>query len=201
MSMVSVQLEDALQGLIDFRLDTIDRMLLGRMPRQDRLAIVKEVESQIYEQLHERGADEVGRDDVLAVLARLDPPEAYLPEESDEGPAVGIRPGPSRPLGPARRKDARASFVSGIVGLSALAALFALTPLIYFIADMVFESTTLLFAGLLGTILLAFAGGAVAVVMGIRARKGGGWAIVGVAAGSIAVSLSPGLGLIVLVSL
>ena len=45
----TVQLSDSLQALIDSRLDTVDRMLLGRLSRQDRLAIVREVESQIHE--------------------------------------------------------------------------------------------------------------------------------------------------------
>ena len=43
-----------LRGLIDSRLDTIDRMLLGRFPRSERLEVVREVESQIYDLLGER---------------------------------------------------------------------------------------------------------------------------------------------------
>ncbi|MFO0889261.1 MAG: hypothetical protein U0790_08995 [Isosphaeraceae bacterium] len=69
-----------MQSLIDSRLDTIDRMLLGRLPRGERLEVVREVESQIFELLRERGgAGEVTRDDVIDALRRLDPPEAYLP--------------------------------------------------------------------------------------------------------------------------
>ena len=45
MTTTTAQLSESLQILIDSRLDTIDRMLLGRVSRQDRLAIVREVES------------------------------------------------------------------------------------------------------------------------------------------------------------
>src|SRR5262249_3020983 len=97
MTVASVQLSESLQALVDARLDTIDRMRLGRVPRQDRLAIVKEVETQVFEQLCERDADraQLGREDVLAVLARMDPPEAYIPDEAG-GQLSPVR-GTSRP--------------------------------------------------------------------------------------------------------
>ena len=44
----SVQVPELLQTLIDSRLDTIDRMLLGRLPRTERLEIVREVELQNF---------------------------------------------------------------------------------------------------------------------------------------------------------
>ena len=47
MTVATTQVSESLQSLIDSRLDTIDRMLLSRLSRQDRLAIVREVESQI----------------------------------------------------------------------------------------------------------------------------------------------------------
>ena len=87
-TITSVQVPELLQALIDSRLDTIDRMLLGRLPRSERLEIVREVESQIFELLQERCSDEPTREDVLAVLARLDPPEAYLPEELEREPGA-----------------------------------------------------------------------------------------------------------------
>ena len=63
-------LTEALQALVDARLDTIDRMLLGKVDRQDRLAIGREVESQIFDLLRGRDGETIGRDEVLAVLAR-----------------------------------------------------------------------------------------------------------------------------------
>ena len=47
----STQVPGTVQALIDCRLDTIDRMLLGRLPRSDRMEVVQEVESQIFELL------------------------------------------------------------------------------------------------------------------------------------------------------
>ena len=75
-------LDDGAQILIDSRLDTIERMLLGQVPRADRLAIVREVEAQIHDLLADRTPDDTDRDAVLAALGRLDPPEAYLPDEA-----------------------------------------------------------------------------------------------------------------------
>ncbi len=92
MMVAQAPLAEALRTLIDARLDTIDRMLLGRVSRQDRLDIVREVELQVLDQLGDRDAATLGREDVLAVLARLDPPEAYLPEE---GPAAQAAPRPA----------------------------------------------------------------------------------------------------------
>ena len=40
----SIHVSESLQTLIDCRLDTIDRMLLGRLPRSERMEIVREVE-------------------------------------------------------------------------------------------------------------------------------------------------------------
>src|SRR3954451_12809710 len=91
-TIASVRVPESLQTLIDSRLDTIDRMLLGRLPRAERLEVVREVESQIFELLQERCSDEPTREDVLAVLARLDPPEAYLPEELEREPGARLRP-------------------------------------------------------------------------------------------------------------
>ena len=85
-----------MQALVDARLDTIDRMLLGRVARQDRLAIVREVESQIHDLLGEPRPRPLDRDDVLAVLARLDPPEAYLPEDLDPPAVVRCEVTPAR---------------------------------------------------------------------------------------------------------
>lgn len=90
---VVASLEENAQALIDARLDTIERMLMGQVSRGDRLAIVREVESQIHDLLADRNPNDTDRDAVIAVLARLDPPEAYLPDEAGEisRPAVTAR--------------------------------------------------------------------------------------------------------------
>lgn len=81
MSTLATALSADLQALVDARLDTIDRMLMGMMPRADRLAIVEEVSSQIEEMLARKDKEITDREDVLEVLSRLDPPEAYLAED------------------------------------------------------------------------------------------------------------------------
>jgi hypothetical protein len=170
-----------LQRLIDARLDTIDRMLLGRLPRADRLAVVREVEGQVYELLGERPGHELDREDVLAVLARLDPPEAYLPEEGGhEAAAVLLPPRASArgAAGPAR--------VTGILGLLLL-GLVALWPVTLLLTELSEAGDAGLFL-LLGESLLMAAGGVPVFVLSVVWRRGGGWAVLGVVAGAIGVT-------------
>jgi hypothetical protein len=80
-----------LQTLIETRLDLVDRVLLdARVPRSERTGILQELEAQILEQL-ERRTSQPTREDLLAVLAALDPPEAFLADDEDAGTAT-IRP-------------------------------------------------------------------------------------------------------------
>jgi hypothetical protein len=164
--------------LIDSRLDTIDRMLLGRLSRQDRLAIVREVESQIHELIQANDADELTREDVLAVLARLDPPEAYLPDETDGGPVSVQRSVAPRVTEPLIKGDRRVARISGILGLSAL-ALILLMPLVYFVA-IAFNSEVVLFALGGGILMLISVAATLGLVLGIVARQSGVWALVGI---------------------
>jgi hypothetical protein len=43
MTVATARISESLQTLIDSRLDTIDRMLMGRVGRAERMAIVREV--------------------------------------------------------------------------------------------------------------------------------------------------------------
>jgi len=183
MSIASTQLPTALQTLIDSRLDTIDRMLLGRVPRQDRVAIVREVESQVFELLSDR--DDPSREDVLAVLARLDPPEAYL---SDEDEVESASPSP-RPRTVAAVRSGSSVVVkalkwpkaAGIVGIIAL-GLLIFSPQLYLVMAV--------FGGELLVCMLLFAapammlGGAVfSIAVGTMHRRSGAWAVVGIVTG------------------
>jgi hypothetical protein len=189
MTVTTAQLTDSMQTLIDARLDTIDRMLLGRVPRADRLAIVREVEGQIYDLLAERGSDEPDRDDVLAVLARLDPPEAYLPEEGPGGPAVLRAPSPARVARPAAKPDVSGvARASGILGIAAL-TIFFLTPAI-FLGTELLGSEILLYVGVFGAAALSFVTGLVGIALALFARLRGAWAIVGLVTGVLAVLFS-----------
>jgi hypothetical protein len=202
MSVATTELSRSTQHLIDSRLDTIDRMLLGRVSRQERIEIVREVEAQIFEQLHERGADEFSRDDVLAVLGRLDPPEAYLPEvEGDAGPVpVRTRLSPAPRAGhtqPVRRGDPRIAKVSGILGLVSLACLM-LVPLSYIIAALLNEEIIFYVLGGAALVLPLIAS-VLGIVLAIYSRMSSVWAVIGVT--TAALSIFGSFSLVILVVL
>jgi hypothetical protein len=190
MMVASIQVSGLLQMLIDSRLDTIDRMLLGRLPRSERLEIVREVESQIFELLQERDSGELTREDILAVLARLDPPEAYLPEKMGSHlPETSWRTNSSRQtIRPMRERDPRTDKASGILGLVTL-GMVLLIP-VGFLLEMVFNSelpTILLWSGVAGCM---FIGGIVALALGIYSRMSGGWAIIGIVTSAFSILIS-----------
>jgi hypothetical protein len=189
MTLATAQLSGSLQTLIDSRLDTIDRMLLGRLSRQDRLAIVREVESQIHELLQERDNAELTRDDVLAVLARLDPPEAYISDEPETiaAPARDTLQSRSTPAAP--RADQRAARASGVLGLGAL-ALIVMYPALFFIALTV-QSQFLALALFGATVGLAFPATILGLVLGVYSRKRGVWAVVGILTCVLSLLLTP----------
>jgi hypothetical protein len=94
--MTAEMLNPQLRSLIDERLDAIDRVLVqARIGWTERRNIVEEVETQIFELLARRGQSPT-EEDVLAVLAAIDPPEAYLPEESRATPVAAV----ASPTGP-----------------------------------------------------------------------------------------------------
>ncbi len=175
------------QGLIDARLDTIDRMLLGRTTRADRLDIVREVESQIFEQLQQRGAGEPGRDDVLAVLSRLDPPEAYLPDD-DGRPAARSATPVGRPVAspldrnPGRSTTGRVSGLAGLVGACALSGI-----IVSGLGAHLLGSIWPIYLGSGGSALVALVAGSIGVVLGLYERCRHPWSIVGVVAGAAAI--------------
>jgi hypothetical protein len=190
MMVATARISDSVQTLIDSRLDTIDRMLLGRLSRQDRLAIVREVESQIHELIQARDADELTREDMLAVLARLDPPEAYLPDETEgDGEPVSMRkPSAARNTQPELKGDLKVGRASGILGLAAI-VLMLLQPVTYAIAVALHSELALMVLGG-GNLLLVGVAAALGLVLGVVARKSGAWAIVGIVTSVLAPVLA-----------
>lgn len=181
-------LSDAQQMLIDARLDTIDRMLIGRVPREDRLAIVREVESQIQELLAARDAAAASREEILEVLRRLDPPEAYLPEDSE---ARDIPCSPrfvnlSAPMAvksqPAKSRYGR---LGGILGLASFGSLL-LFPIIYFLVA-IFESELLFILGFSALTLLGLASSITGLALSIRGRGAGVLPVLGIISSAIAL--------------
>lgn len=191
-TMTSVRVAESLQTLIDSRLDTIERMLLGRLPRAQRLEIVREVESQIFDLLQERTSDEPSREDVLAVLARLDPPEAYLPEETGETiahprPLVGMARTAQTQAGGARRRTALAS---GILGIVTIVLLLLMFPLVLGLSNL--NLGVLLIVFWYTAAAIALVGSVTTVGLAIYSRLQGHWAITGLILGIIDLIWSAG---------
>jgi hypothetical protein len=190
----TVRLTPALEALIDARLNTIDRMLLDAVPRQDRLAIVRDVETQIHEQIQARETGELSREDVLAVLASLDPPEAYLPEanlpelsgDSQARPrsVTTVRPTSDR-LNSATSGTARTSGVLGIVALIGS----ILLPAVVLLLALLSESGAILAIGAVFSSVLVLTGGILAIVFAARAGLRHGWAMAGLVTSLVAMPL------------
>jgi hypothetical protein len=195
MAVGSMRISESLQILIDSRLDTIDRMLLGRVLRQERMEIVREVELQVYELLQERDSTELTRDDVLAVLAQLDPPEAYLPEEMRGDRSISSRPATSSSQTPRPRPSGKfqTGKLSGILGLVSLSLAPVLGPFGYasiFVLNS--EIPAIIIWLCAGGIM--FLTGIIGVAFAVQARLNGPWAIAGAITSAFSI-LSSFLGL------
>src|SRR3954470_9748469 len=104
---------------IDAYLDAVDLALLkANAPRAGRTAIARDLESHILDMLHERAA---GREptlaDVSAVLATMDPPDAYAAAPAgNPAPPPPVFHRPSRRL-PGQIKWSAILCVAGLFGL------------------------------------------------------------------------------------
>ena len=121
--MTAAEFSPDFRYLIDARLDAIDQVLRRvHVAYSERRNIVSEVETQIYELLSRRSEDP-SRDDVLAVLDSLDPPESYIPEElRDQSAGEPGQPAssPRRPRLPTRTVQAVAKLLAAIACVAAL---------------------------------------------------------------------------------
>ncbi len=192
----SIHVSESLQTLIDCRLDTIDRMLLGRVPRSERVEIVREVELQIYELLGERSGNELIREDVLTVLGRLDPPEAYLPDESSSEslPRRGTAPALSRQ--PLREPNPWTGRASGILGITMFVMLLMLYPLVVLLSELFSGNAAVVMIMWYGVALVAFVGSIIGLVFAVQARVRGGWAVAGLVTSIISLLLSLAAGVL-----
>jgi hypothetical protein len=188
----SIQVPEFLQVLIDSRLDTIDRMLLGRLPRAERLEVVREVESQVFELLQGRSdGGEVTRDDVLDALRRLDPPEAYLPEEfgSEPGPRPtgAIRPRPAgHPVPTAASPRSPVGLASFLVGIGASMLVLFQLPVLIAAANIFSGNATPIYLIYYAYTVVVAATAVTAIGLAGKARLGSGWAIAGLVIGILA---------------
>lgn len=93
--------------LIEARLESLDRLLLGHVPRAARLEAVRQTEAHIDSLLAAMPASALDREQILGILARVAPPESFLPTEFAGNPAERTRhdhndTSPQEPLGPAK---------------------------------------------------------------------------------------------------
>ena len=153
---------------------------------------MREVEAQIFEQLHERGAEDPSREDVLAVLGRLDPPEAYLPDEAGEaGPvppriSTGPRAGRSQPV---RKGDPPGAKASGILSLVAMSLILLGCPIVLGLVVATSSVAVLYILGG-GILTLAFICSILAITLAVYSRLANAWAIVGLVNGILAILAS-----------
>ena len=178
---------NAAKMLIDARLDAIDRALLGRVSRAERLDVVGEVESRIDDLLRERcgPGSEPSREDVLAVLARLDPPEAYLGDE--ERPEVPSPASPARFASPpVRDRPARGVNVPAILGVGAAASSLGFPLGLAWALASGTESVTFALWGMATLAMLI--GGSLAVTLGlVEGPRRTTATLVGLISGSVAL--------------
>lgn len=122
--MMGSTMEDngAVQSHIDNHLDRIDAVLqVGGMSRSERRHILDDVQTQIHDMLAERCAATPTVEEVRAVLAELDPPEGYAPENAPPGyRTVQIAPVPEK----------KPSLVKEVLGRIALMGLIIDMPLV-----------------------------------------------------------------------
>ena len=190
--LTSPTMSEACQSLIDARLDTIDRMLIGQVPRSDRTAIIGEIESQIHELLSGYDSDSITREDVLNVLRRLDPPEAYLTSNSEGENFVRLRQSLSGTAvktdqkNVSRRPQSNSGRVGGIIGICSLVLVLVAPPVCWFGAIFL-ESELFLFSTLLLTAFLGLAGSVTGLIFSIRGRTQGVLPILGMFTSVIAL--------------
>ncbi|MBS0264186.1 MAG: hypothetical protein JSS02_19775 [Planctomycetes bacterium] len=188
----TLTLAEAQQALIDARLDTIDRMLQGRVPRADRAAILHEVESQIHDLLAGYDLQLITSDDIIGVLRRLDPPEAYL--SSDERGGVSVAPSrqPATPPRSMASKSAAGGWkegkVGGLLGIGSLGLILLGCPMVYLMAALM-ESEIVLFGGAGMSALLSFITAICGLVFSIRGRRQGVLPIFGIVSAALALPL------------
>lgn len=169
----------ALQSLIDARLDTIDRMLLGRLPRADRLAIVEEVETQIGELIAKQAGEPQTREEILEILEQLDPPEAYLPEEGTlfSSPQASVSASPLKTNGPTKSQT-KLGLIGGWIGIGSL-CLFPAVASFPLIVAVLTNSEILTYFAISLLVLFGFVGFASGLTLSLLGRKDGLFPILG----------------------
>lgn len=174
--------------MLSAQLDALDRVLLGLLPREERLAIVSQVESRILE---------------------LGTTNADAEVDSNASIASSLQPVLSNSATQRRVKRSRLALSSGVLGIVAMGLLIAL-PICYFLVAMlsdVLDGLSVIFLIGIHTYAIGIFGAA-ALVFGLlslwrlgmrRNMTGKAWAITGVCTGPLPM-LAGGVATILLIA-
>lgn len=177
---------------LEARLDAIDQLLLGCLPRGERLAIVASLEEKL------RSHCVASSEQPWAVGRSLAETLPYpVPALAHNG---GTSPGLWQNVGRLRLRRSRLALVSGILGIVGGALLFG-TPLIYgaamMFAELLDETIAIISLVAYAALILIASGGAilagVVALWRLRRRKdvgGKGWAITGLCTGPIPLGIT-----------
>ncbi|MFO0818090.1 MAG: DUF3824 domain-containing protein [Pirellulales bacterium] len=180
------------------RLDGIDQMLIGLVPRPERLAIVADLERRIRE---------LAANDPEYRVDAARTPSVVPPADVNPSSTLDRTITPAQP-----RRRSKLAFISGISGIVSLVMLVA-TPVLYVVislySEMIEDSGGEMAAAivLLGQVFLVALGGFAAVALGIAGAvvvskhrqqlEGSGWAATGLCTGMMPMLLGGLLCLIV----
>lgn len=165
------------QRVIDERLDELDRLLLGLLPRTERLAIVTDVESRVKA---------LGDDAPLAEL-----------------PATASAALLARTAGRPAARRSRVALSSGVLGIVSAGCLL-LSPILFIVASVAAEAlgeeftialmSLFVFVLVVGGGLAVFLGGAsiIRLARNGQTKTGTGWAITGLCTGLLPMLLGVG---------
>ena len=126
---------------------------------------------------------------MLAVLARLDPPEAYLPDETEDVPDPCTRDESlhrvTQPAAQGRPQGRASQRHPGLGGSCAL-----LAPALGYLIAVAFKSEAVLIVLCGGNLAVDVRRSVLGLVLGVIARKSGPWAVVGIVTSVLAPFLS-----------
>jgi hypothetical protein len=170
-------LTDDCRFLVDQKLDSVDRvLLLAGVPRTKRRAILEQLETTTLALVAEEAGERPPQpDDVLQVLARLDPPEAYAPDAYRAKARTAAQVKAPRPK-VRRPQVAISAIVSMCLAFFNIPLLLA-SGYIGFAAMDGAEAEALLYAGLalVPCFLMTLASGGLGIWSIYRIRRSDGW--------------------------
>lgn len=148
--------------LIECRLDLLDRLLVGVVPRSARLAAVAQAEACLAGKLAELGTDAPTDAQVLQILSQVDPPETTLALTHARCTAdgtlnvAGVGQMATEWFAPRGRPVSRKAITACVLGVAALGLMLA-CPMFFLSMEMLADLGEPLVYAILGTVLALLA--------------------------------------------